>query len=94
MLSELYGQFFFYYVILVSLLGMAAVFYDKECAKRSKRRISEKNLFTLALLGAGAAMYVSMLLIRHKTRRKKFMLGFPLIILCHSAVVYLFIFLL
>ncbi len=44
------------------------------------------GLFTI---GGGAAMYLTMLLIRHKTKHVKFMLGIPLMISLHAVIIYL-----
>lgn len=65
----------------ISLLTAIVTVADKIKARNGSRRISEKALFALALLGGGAAEYFTMRLIRHKTLHKKFMLGLPLIII-------------
>jgi uncharacterized membrane protein YsdA (DUF1294 family) len=43
-------------------------------------------LFFTGIIGGATAMLIGMLLIRHKTRKPKFMLGFPFITLVHIAV--------
>ncbi|MBQ6830638.1 MAG: DUF1294 domain-containing protein [Clostridia bacterium] len=68
------------YWAAVSLLAVILTCYDKVAAKAKGRRTREKTLFITAALGGSAAMYVTMLLIRHKTNHKRFMLGLPLII--------------
>lgn len=69
------------YLILISLISIVVTVVDKINAIRSKRRVSEKALFILSALGGSIAMYITMLIIRHKTRKLKFMLGIPLVIL-------------
>ena len=69
------------YLILISLISIVVTVIDKINAIRSKRRVSEKALFILSVLGGSIAMYITMLIIRHKTRKLKFMLGIPLVIL-------------
>jgi uncharacterized membrane protein YsdA (DUF1294 family) len=54
---------------------------DKYLAKHNMWRISEKALLVFAALGGGLAMYITMRIIRHKTRKNKFMFGIPAIIL-------------
>ena len=66
--------FFAVSVILFALMGI-----DKAKAIRSKRRISEKTLFLLALLGGGMGGLIGMLSFRHKTRHWYFVLGFSLL---------------
>ena len=65
------------YLLLLSLTGAVAVCYDKYAARHRKGRVSERFLFVLAMLGGSAGVYVTMLLIRHKTCHKRFMLGLP-----------------
>lgn len=76
----------FLYFILISLSAVALCLYDKHAAvtnakgSRKLRRTAEKTLFTVAALGGSVAMLITMLLIRHKTRHKRFMIGLPSII--------------
>ena len=68
------------YWAIVSLVAVILTCYDKIAAKRKGRRTREKTLFVVSLLGGSAAMYATMLLIRHKTKHKRFMLGLPLLL--------------
>ena len=80
--------------ILAAVSAVAFLMYgiDKWKAKRGAWRIPEKTLMLLSFIGGGAAMYITMLLIRHKTKHVKFMVGIPLIIIAQiaaaAAVVY------
>lgn len=64
---------------------------DKSRAKKHKRRIPERTLFLTAAFGGAAAMYLTMLTIRHKTKHKRFMIGLPLIIFAQAALLILYI---
>ncbi|MBQ9414437.1 MAG: DUF1294 domain-containing protein [Clostridia bacterium] len=75
------------YLAVVSLLAIIVTVHDKRAAKKRRRRVPEKTLLLLGALGGAAAMLVTMLLIRHKTRKLKFMIGLPLIILLQAAAV-------
>lgn len=69
------------YFAVISLVGMILTVYDKIASKKfRKHRIAEKTLLFVGILGGGAAEYLTMKLIRHKTRHKKFMIGLPVII--------------
>jgi uncharacterized membrane protein YsdA (DUF1294 family) len=69
------------WLILISLIGVVITVYDKIAAKkRPRNRIPEKTLLLCGALGGAVPMYLTMLLIRHKTRHKKFMVGLPVII--------------
>ena len=61
---------------------------DKIRAINSGRRIPEILLFLLAALGGSAMMLVMMILIRHKTKHKKFMIGIPLIIILQATLIF------
>ena len=69
-----------------SLLAVCLTVYDKYAAKRKKARIPEKILFLTALFGGSLAMYITMLVIRHKTKHKRFMIGLPLIDISDNAL--------
>ena len=71
------------YLAVISLVSIVVCIYDKVISKKNKvsLRIPEKVLLLLSALGGSLAMFVTMLIIRHKTKHVKFMLGIPLIIL-------------
>ncbi len=79
---------------LISLLGVILTLYDKSAARRGAWRIPESALFLTGALGGAFAMFLCMQLIRHKTAHARFMLGFPLMILCHAALLYYLLFVL
>ena len=74
------------YFIAISLISVIVCVADKARAKKGKWRIKESRLFLLSALGGGAAMYITMRLIRHKTLHKRFMIGIPLIIIAQTAL--------
>ena len=84
------------YVILywlsINLIGILITVYDKLAARKGARRISEKCLFVYALLGASVCMYITMKMIRHKTLHKRFMIGFPIIIVLKILLVALLVY--
>jgi uncharacterized membrane protein YsdA (DUF1294 family) len=78
------------YIALISLISIIVCIYDKKISKKNRveLRIPEKTLLVLSALGGSVAMFITMLLIRHKTKHVKFMLGIPLIILVQAAAVF------
>ena len=69
------------YLIIISVISIVVCIYDKIAAKRMpKHRTREATLLILSALGGSVAMLATMLIIRHKTKHVKFMLGIPLII--------------
>jgi len=76
-----------YYIIAVSLISAIVTMLDKRAAKKQRWRTKESTLLILSVLGGSVAMFVTMRLIRHKTKRKKFMIGIPIIIFSQIAVI-------
>lgn len=77
-----------YYIIIISLLSAVVTVCDKIYSKKQgHRRVPEKTLLLLGIRGGSLAMYVTMLIIRHKTRHIKFMLGLPAVMLAQAAAV-------
>ncbi len=67
------------YGIGVSVVAVVTTVYDKWAAQHDRRRIAERTLFSIAIAGGATAMYVTMQVIRHKTKHKRFMIGLPLV---------------
>lgn len=79
------------YLCLVNLIALIMTVADKKKACKGKRRISEKSLMLISALGGAMLMYITMLLIRHKTKHIKFMLGLPLITTLQICALYFII---
>ena len=77
------------YLIFINAVAVLFTVIDKRKAIKGRFRISEDFLMTVAFIGGAAAEYVTMRVIHHKTKHKKFMIGLPLMILIHIAVVIL-----
>ncbi len=69
-----------------SVIGAAAAVKDKSAAVRGERRVPEARLMAYGLLGGAAVEFVVMAARRHKTRKKKFMIGLPVVALLHFAL--------
>ena len=78
------------YIAIISLISIIVCVYDKGISKKNRveLRIPEAVLLLLSALGGSVAMFVTMLLVRHKTKHVKFMLGIPLIMIVQAAAVY------
>lgn len=82
-------EIFIAYLVIINIVAAAACVSDKNKARKNKRRISEKTLFMLSIIGGSVGMYVAMQTVRHKTKHIKFVLGIPLIIIIQVFAVYL-----
>ncbi|MBQ8208763.1 MAG: DUF1294 domain-containing protein [Clostridia bacterium] len=74
------------YSAIISLIALIITCADKSAAKHDKRRIPEKTLFSVAIIGGSLAMYYTMRIIRHKTKHKRFMIGLPIIMILQIAI--------
>jgi len=81
-------NYFLIYLAVISAVSVIVTVADKVKAIRHRRRVRERTLLILAALGGSVAMLITMLLIRHKTRHLKFMLGIPLIIAAQAAAAF------
>jgi len=75
------------YLALISILAAVITIIDKINAKTDSRRIPEDFLLTLGLLGGSLSEYITMKLIRHKTRHNKFMVGLPVLLLIQIRII-------
>ena len=68
------------YLLAVNLLALLAFGWDKHRAKVQKRRVPEKHLFLLAVLGGSIGAIAGVYLFHHKTRHASFRYGLPAIL--------------
>ncbi len=80
------------YLLGINLIGFLAMGIDKLKAKKGWWRIPEGTLMTLCLLGGGIGTIVGMYTFRHKTKKMKFTIGMPTILIVEIlAVIYIII---
>ena len=75
-------KYFIIYLIIINLIAFLAMYIDKRRAKYGKWRIKEHTLFILAILGGSIGAIVGMYTFRHKTKKMRFVIGFPAILVC------------
>ena len=77
------------YIAFISIVSVIVCVYDKIISKKNRveLRIPEKVLLLLSAIGGSVAMLITMLLVRHKTKHLKFMLGLPIMVLVQVAAV-------
>lgn len=74
------------YLAIISLIAVVITCYDKIAAKKMPQsRTPEATLLFISILGGSVAMFITMKIIRHKTKHKKFMIGIPVIIILQLA---------
>lgn len=73
--------YFIIYLIIINIIAFLAMFIDKRKAKYGKWRIKEHTLFILALIGGSVGAIIGMYTFRHKTKKARFFVGFPVILI-------------
>ena len=84
-----FSEFILIYLALMAVVAVTITAVDKMAAIKGRRRVPESTLMLVGLFGGALPMYVTMKVIRHKTKHKKFMIGLPLEIALHAALVCL-----
>ena len=81
------------YLIVINILGFLVMGLDKHKAKMAERRIPENTLFTFTVLGGGVGTIAGMYVFHHKTKKMKFKVGMPLILILEILIFVYFKFL-
>lgn len=77
------------YLLEINLVALILCAIDKVRAGAGKWRVPESTLMLSAALGGSPALLLGMLLLRHKTRHKKFTLGVPAMLAVQLILAYL-----
>ena len=80
-------KFIIIYFIVINLIGVAVMALDKYKAKKGYWRISENMLFLITLLGGGIGTVFGMYKFRHKTKKLKFTIGLPTILIVEILII-------
>jgi len=79
------------YLIAINLISFLTMYIDKKKAKWGKWRVKESTLFTLALIGGSIGSIAGMHLFRHKTKKTRFVIGFPAVLIIQIIVAIIII---
>ena len=75
------------YLIVINLIGFYMMWSDKRRAKWGKWRIPEQTLFIVTALGGGIGTIAGMYTFHHKTKKLKFTIGLPTILILEIILV-------
>ncbi len=76
----------YYTLIAVNVVAFLLFGVDKAFAKMGVSRVPESLLLMLAFIGGAPAAFVAMRLFKHKTRKRKFSVTVPLLLLLYSVL--------
>lgn len=74
------------WVLFWSALGFLLMGWDKAQARRGRRRVPERTLLGIALVGGSPGVALAMVTLRHKTRHFWFAWGLPALMLLQTFV--------
>ena len=75
-----------YYLLGINFTTWVAYGLDKGRAKAGKWRIPERTLLILTAAGGSVGALAAMLLFRHKTKKAKFVVGVPVLLVMHCII--------
>lgn len=74
------------YLVFINAVGLLVMGLDKLKAIKRGFRIPEATLFIIALMGGSLGIFAGMYVFRHKTRKRKFTVGIPVILIAQLAL--------
>lgn len=77
------------YWLVMTVVTFIVCGWDKFAAGKQMRRVPEKTLFLLSIIGGSIGMFAGMLTFRHKTQHWYFKFGIPAIIVVQFALLLL-----
>ena len=80
-------SFLTYYLLIMNFLTWVIYGLGKGRAKSGKWRIPERTLLILAAIGGSVGALIGMLMFRHKTRKAKFVILVPVLLVIHCVLV-------
>lgn len=78
------------YLVIINLIAFLSMLIDKKKAKWGKWRIPENTLFLYAILGGTIGSIAGMYTFRHKTKKTKFYIGMPVLLVLQILAVIAF----
>lgn len=81
---------FVIYLLFINVIAFFIYGIDKRRARKGQWRISENTLLGVAFLGGSVGALFGMSVFHHKTRKKKFNVGVPMILVMQVAILLIY----
>lgn len=78
------------YLLIINIIAFLAMWIDKRKAEKGKWRISETTLLLLGVLGGSIGGMIGMYTFRHKTKKKRFTIGMPAILIIEILIYFIY----
>ena len=80
-------KYFILYLIIINIIDFVSMYIEKRKSKYGKCIIQEQTLFILALIGGSIGAIIGMYTFRHKTKKLRFSVGFPIILILQIVLI-------
>ncbi|KIL36875.1 hypothetical protein SD71_05630 [Cohnella kolymensis] len=81
-------RFYIGYAVVINAIAMFMMAHDKSQARKGGRRVRERTLFILSVIGGAIGTLLGMRIWRHKTKHRSFVIGIPLILVLQCICLY------
>ena len=78
------------YLVLINVLGLVAMWWDKRKASKNEWRVAEATLHIIGFVGGAVGVFSGMYRFRHKTQKRAFQ-AFAFVGLIVSLFIYWFV---
>ena len=69
------------YLLIINVIAFLAMWIDKRKAEKGKWRIPEKTLLLVSIFGGSIGTLIGMYVFHHKTKKARFFIGMPMILI-------------
>lgn len=83
---NLIKEYIYMYLIVINTISFICFFIDKKRARNKLYRISESFLFSVSIIGGALGSFLGMKVFHHKSKKKKFIIGIPIILIFNIIV--------
>jgi len=80
---------FYYSLVIINLVSIGMCYNDKKRAIKNKRRIPERILIGISIMGGAFGFWIAMYLFHHKTKHLKFIVLEPLLMILWIVLILL-----
>lgn len=87
--GKMLETFITWYYLVLNSLSFFIMIWDKGSAVTNSWRVSERNLWLLGIIGGPFGLYAASRLTRHKTKKRNFRQGLPLLTAIHFLAISL-----
>ena len=81
-------KYLIFYIIIINVITFMMFAIDKKRARKKQWRIPEAWLLLSSLLGGSLGGIISMKIVNHKTKKPKFLIGMPILLIINMLVLY------